>query len=590
MHLEIRDLQSSKTIRVEVGGRILGREGASNDIGIPDRTVSSQHAKIFERDGRWFIEDLKSSNGTFVKGVRITSPAPIDEGSRFALCRYGFEVLRVVEESGVTNGDVDSATLEGKSRATQAARARPMGEGGTTGPRADRTAPRDASAPERAPSERSSPSDRSGRSSSGARRAGQNISTSAPLSKADPDEPLIPYVLKTQPAAWSFYLAAVPRILFNPVGVVRAAINDQQFPAMGTKDIAAYALPPLLLGVIVGTLGGIILSIVNKVFSVSVLISPLIGTALSFVIALVSGFIFHPLMRWIVELLRGESDEKSRSNYFICLFTAIPLTGLAGGIGILFTLLPVPFVSAVTPVLSVATTLIIMFVAYSWFRYFDVVKIATLIILVLGALACVGAVTSVIGIVRADIARLGSDTGSPDALAATDPAAAAAAAAALAAAAAGTPPPTGAPPPTAGSPGVMPPTVAAASPTPPAAAAEPAGASPVTGSAAAAENSGGETTPSGTSDFQEWTKRYDAIEAAIERDPTLLKKKGVLPLYKDLQKRAISAKQKYKSKPAKKPSAEQQAEAKINEKLREAETYSATAEVVDKLYGKIFDK
>lgn len=42
-----------------------------NDVQIRDRSVSRKHLKIMKRDNRYFIEDLKSKNGTFVHGDQV---------------------------------------------------------------------------------------------------------------------------------------------------------------------------------------------------------------------------------------------------------------------------------------------------------------------------------------------------------------------------------------------------------------------------------------------------------------------------------------------------------------------------------------
>jgi pSer/pThr/pTyr-binding forkhead associated (FHA) protein len=34
--------------------------------------VSRRHARLIFRDGRWHVEDLDSTNGTFINGVKVT--------------------------------------------------------------------------------------------------------------------------------------------------------------------------------------------------------------------------------------------------------------------------------------------------------------------------------------------------------------------------------------------------------------------------------------------------------------------------------------------------------------------------------------
>src|SRR5258708_2739893 len=52
----------------------------SNDISIPERHVSRQHAVIAFRDGIFMIWDLGSANGTFVNDRRLENPFPLAHG------------------------------------------------------------------------------------------------------------------------------------------------------------------------------------------------------------------------------------------------------------------------------------------------------------------------------------------------------------------------------------------------------------------------------------------------------------------------------------------------------------------------------
>ena len=47
-----------------------------------DRAVSARHALIFRHDGRWYVRDEASRNGTFVNGRSVTGDAPLNDGDR----------------------------------------------------------------------------------------------------------------------------------------------------------------------------------------------------------------------------------------------------------------------------------------------------------------------------------------------------------------------------------------------------------------------------------------------------------------------------------------------------------------------------
>ncbi len=61
--------------------------GRSPDVGvpIPDDTLSRHHACIRRLEGSFVIEDLGSTNGTFVDGVRVQGPRALEDGSRIFL-------------------------------------------------------------------------------------------------------------------------------------------------------------------------------------------------------------------------------------------------------------------------------------------------------------------------------------------------------------------------------------------------------------------------------------------------------------------------------------------------------------------------
>ena len=57
----------------------VGREDI-NDIALPDSEVSRRHARIVMEDGVYTLEDLGSTNGTFIDGQRIQNPVQLRHG------------------------------------------------------------------------------------------------------------------------------------------------------------------------------------------------------------------------------------------------------------------------------------------------------------------------------------------------------------------------------------------------------------------------------------------------------------------------------------------------------------------------------
>jgi len=54
----------------------IGRD-EQNSIVLNHNTISKKHAVFFHSDGKYYIEDLKSTNGTYLNGTRITSMQPV---------------------------------------------------------------------------------------------------------------------------------------------------------------------------------------------------------------------------------------------------------------------------------------------------------------------------------------------------------------------------------------------------------------------------------------------------------------------------------------------------------------------------------
>lgn len=58
--------------------------GRGNDaaIRLDDDYVSTRHARIVSSAGQWYVEDLGSTNGTYLGSQRLTQPVPIGLGSQ----------------------------------------------------------------------------------------------------------------------------------------------------------------------------------------------------------------------------------------------------------------------------------------------------------------------------------------------------------------------------------------------------------------------------------------------------------------------------------------------------------------------------
>src|SRR5262245_5601770 len=83
--------------RLEIGGEpiTIGR-GATQTLVCDDRDVSRQHARVSVVNGAVVVEDLNSTNGTFVDEERISGAVTLKEGGRI---RLGGQLLKYERRS-----------------------------------------------------------------------------------------------------------------------------------------------------------------------------------------------------------------------------------------------------------------------------------------------------------------------------------------------------------------------------------------------------------------------------------------------------------------------------------------------------------
>ena len=72
----------------------LGRAHDSTIV-LDDDYASSRHARIYpDRDGQWIVEDLGSTNGTYLDRTRLTSPTPIPLGAPIRIGKTVIELRK----------------------------------------------------------------------------------------------------------------------------------------------------------------------------------------------------------------------------------------------------------------------------------------------------------------------------------------------------------------------------------------------------------------------------------------------------------------------------------------------------------------
>ena len=72
---------------------LIGRAPESTLV-LDDDYASARHARIYQQDGEWFVEDLGSTNGTFIGPNRLTQPVRLEAGVPVRVGRTVLELRR----------------------------------------------------------------------------------------------------------------------------------------------------------------------------------------------------------------------------------------------------------------------------------------------------------------------------------------------------------------------------------------------------------------------------------------------------------------------------------------------------------------
>jgi pSer/pThr/pTyr-binding forkhead associated (FHA) protein len=70
--------------------------GRANDatLVLDDDYASTRHARLFPQDGQWIVEDLGSTNGTYLDRQKVTQPTPVPVGVPIRIGKTVLELRR----------------------------------------------------------------------------------------------------------------------------------------------------------------------------------------------------------------------------------------------------------------------------------------------------------------------------------------------------------------------------------------------------------------------------------------------------------------------------------------------------------------
>lgn len=108
--VELRDKQGEvRVLELAESELTIGRK-PENHIVLPRGNVSSRHARFVLKDGRMIIVDLKSTNGTFLNGRKVTSPQVIRDTDTVHI--GDFALTFRIEELDAIGDEDDTAEVD----------------------------------------------------------------------------------------------------------------------------------------------------------------------------------------------------------------------------------------------------------------------------------------------------------------------------------------------------------------------------------------------------------------------------------------------------------------------------------------------
>jgi pSer/pThr/pTyr-binding forkhead associated (FHA) protein len=92
--LVVRDEEGRKVESVPLRSTVqVGRAEACH-VRIEDRYASQFHARLYSKNGTWYVEDLGSTNGTYLNQQRLSGSAEVQAGDHIRIGKTTMELKR----------------------------------------------------------------------------------------------------------------------------------------------------------------------------------------------------------------------------------------------------------------------------------------------------------------------------------------------------------------------------------------------------------------------------------------------------------------------------------------------------------------
>jgi pSer/pThr/pTyr-binding forkhead associated (FHA) protein len=92
MRLRVLEPEDGRGRVFDLGDELTVGRASGCGVALDDAFTSQLHARVFRRNGETWIEDLGSTNGTFVNAKKLATPVPLHPGDRLQVGRTVLEV------------------------------------------------------------------------------------------------------------------------------------------------------------------------------------------------------------------------------------------------------------------------------------------------------------------------------------------------------------------------------------------------------------------------------------------------------------------------------------------------------------------
>jgi pSer/pThr/pTyr-binding forkhead associated (FHA) protein len=100
--LAIQLEQGKETVRQFSQPEVMIGRDTNCDITMMDEALSAHHARLTHHHGQWWLEDLNSTNGTFLNREKLTTPAVVITGDHFK-CGNTIFGIQVEDSDGLSS-------------------------------------------------------------------------------------------------------------------------------------------------------------------------------------------------------------------------------------------------------------------------------------------------------------------------------------------------------------------------------------------------------------------------------------------------------------------------------------------------------